>query len=98
VYPVVRYSNALACTPTIARDQGCNERKTMRTFAGRPTDKQLIDRLKEISEDERYQYDPATIFENAPLALIQLEMETEARVLAWVLGVDVPRKGPRVKK
>jgi hypothetical protein len=57
----------------------------------KPTEKQMRDRLKAIDADERYHYKAATVFENAPLALIQLEMETEARVLAWVLGELVPR-------
>lgn len=67
----------------------------MRTMTARPNDNDLIDRLFAIDQDERYHYKPATVFENAPLALIQLEMETEARVIAWVLGVPVPKKGPR---
>ena len=32
--------------------------------------------IKEIEADDRFHYKKATIFENAPLALIQLEMET----------------------
>jgi len=56
------------------------------------TKQQLLDRLKAIDADERYHYKPATVFENAPLALIQLELETEARVIAWVLGVKVPKR------
>lgn len=57
------------------------------------TKQELVDRLKAITADERYHYKPpATVFENAPLALVQLELETEARVIAWVLGVKVPKQ------
>jgi len=57
-----------------------------------PTRQQLVDRLKAIDADERYHYKTATTFENVPLALVQLALETEARVLAWVLGVEVPKR------
>lgn len=56
------------------------------------TTQELADRLKAIDADERYHYKAATVFENAPLALIQLEMETEARIIAWVLGAEVPKR------
>ena len=45
--------------------------------------------LAQIESDSRYQSGlkhPATIEENAPLALIQLEMETKVKVLKWVLS------------
>ena len=41
-------------------------------------------RIADIEADSRYQRQSATIEENAPLALIQLEMETEIRILRWV--------------
>lgn len=47
-------------------------------------------RIAEIEADERYQSGrkkPATIDVNAPLALIQLELETEIKALRWVLAL-----------
>jgi len=44
--------------------------------------------MAEIEADNRYisgQKHPATIYENAPLALIQLEMETRLKTLKWVM-------------
>jgi hypothetical protein len=43
-------------------------------------------RIEEILFDERLGYSVATIFENAPLALIQLSLECELHTLEWVLG------------
>jgi len=51
-------------------------------------DEQIIKRIKEIEEDDRYQSGlehPATIDINAPLALIQMGFESEIRALKWVL-------------
>ena len=42
-------------------------------------------KLKEVESDERLTYKSATVFENAPLALTQLELETKVSVLRWVL-------------
>lgn len=50
------------------------------------SEKEIEDRIKEITSDERYNYPPATIQTNAPLALIQLEMETKVTTLKWVLN------------
>ncbi|HEX5315340.1 MAG TPA: hypothetical protein VFX22_01720 [Candidatus Kapabacteria bacterium] len=58
---------------------------------------QIKARLAAINADERYHYAPATVFENAPLALIQTSLEVEAETLAWVLGIDKP-KSRRGKK
>lgn len=54
-------------------------------------------RLAEIDADDRYHYPPALIQINAPLALIQVSMKSEANALAWVLGIDPPKAGPREK-
>lgn len=43
--------------------------------------------LKEVESDERLSYPKATVFENAPLALIQLGLETQVATLKWVLGL-----------
>ena len=50
------------------------------------TKKEIQEKLKEIESDERLSYPPASIFLNAPLALIQIELETKARTLKWILG------------
>ncbi len=41
--------------------------------------------VKEIKTDERLAAPPATVTVNAPLALIQLELQTKLRTLNWVL-------------
>ncbi len=43
-------------------------------------------RLATILADVRLSYKSATIHENAPLALIQLELETTRDVLRWCLA------------
>jgi hypothetical protein len=48
-------------------------------------------RIKELLADDRLHYRTATVFENAPLALVQLGMEMEIRALAWVLGEPMPK-------
>jgi hypothetical protein len=63
----------------------------------KPTEKQIRDRIAEIDSDERYHYKPALVQINAPLALIQVQMEAEARALSWVLGETAPKSGPRQK-
>jgi len=49
------------------------------------TKKEVEKKLKEIEADERINYPAATIAENAPLALLQLHLETQRDVLKWVL-------------
>lgn len=51
-------------------------------------EKQIRERIAKIESDSRYQSglkSPATIDINAPLALIQLELETRLATLQWVL-------------
>lgn len=43
--------------------------------------KKIEEAIKEIESDERYNYPPANVFVNAPLALIQIEMK--GRVTAF---------------
>jgi hypothetical protein len=62
------------------------------------TETEIKKRLTEIDADERYHYSPATVFENAPLALIQTALETEARALAWVLGISPPKQRRKAKR
>ena len=47
----------------------------------------IDDKLNEIVSDERLSYPTATIVENAPLALIQLELSTKRDTLLWVLKI-----------
>lgn len=62
------------------------------------TEEKIRARLAEIDADDRYHYKPAEVQINAPLALVQVSMEAEARALAWVLGEYPPRSGPRKGK
>lgn len=50
------------------------------------TKEEIEKALKEVESDERLSYPKATVFENAPLALIQLGLETRVATLKWVLG------------
>lgn len=50
------------------------------------TAKEIKDKLKTIEQDERLGYAVATIDTNAPLALIQLSLETSRDMLKWVLS------------
>jgi hypothetical protein len=47
--------------------------------------KEIEAKLEELKNDDSFKSPTATLFENAPLALIQLELETKVRVLEWVL-------------
>lgn len=47
----------------------------------------ITDKLLELKGDKRLYYKTADIFTNAPLALIQLSMETQINTLEWVLGL-----------
>lgn len=47
--------------------------------------KQIAERLAAYEGDERGHYPVATVFENAPLALIQVKLETGKQELKWVL-------------
>lgn len=47
--------------------------------------KMIAERLAAYEEDERRALSIAAVFENAPLALIQLRLETGKQELGWVL-------------
>lgn len=52
------------------------------------TIEEIKEQIQIVEADDRYQSGlkmPATIDINAPLALIQLEMETRIKTLKWVL-------------
>ena len=50
------------------------------------TKEEIKERLETIEADERLSYPPAQIQINAPLALIQLSLETQRDVLKWILN------------
>lgn len=47
---------------------------------------EIKDKLLELESDERLSYPPAIVQINAPLALIQTEIEAKVRILKWVLN------------
>jgi hypothetical protein len=51
---------------------------------------EIKNKLAEIEADERLHYPPATVFENAPLALIQTELEAKQNILRWALEENPP--------
>jgi len=53
------------------------------------SERQLRKKLAELKADERVYYQPATVFENAPLALIQLGLETEINLLEQILEIPL---------
>lgn len=53
------------------------------------SEKKIKERIHEIISDERLSYPAADIFSNAPLALIQLAMETELHSLEKVLEIPL---------
>jgi len=55
------------------------------------TQQQIRERLAKIKADERLHYPTATVFENAPLALIQMDLEAERDALWWVLAEAEPK-------
>ena len=53
------------------------------------TPKEIRARIKELKADDRYAKKgkrAATVFENAPLALMQMGWESEVKALEWALG------------
>jgi len=49
------------------------------------TKDEIEKKLQEVEADERLGYPAATVFANAPLALIQMELEAKRATLKWVL-------------
>jgi hypothetical protein len=49
---------------------------------------EILKKLNEVCSDERLSYEPANVFTNAPLALIQTSLETQRDILQWVLNID----------
>ena len=53
------------------------------------TEEQIRARIKELEADERHSYKPASVFSNAPLAIIQTSIKSELNGLYFALG-EVP--------
>jgi hypothetical protein len=49
---------------------------------------EIAEKLREICSDERLSYPAASVFVNAPLALIQTDLEAKRRILQWVLDLE----------
>jgi hypothetical protein len=49
------------------------------------TKEEVQKKLEELQADERVNYPPADVFSNAPLALIQTELDSMIKALEWVL-------------
>ena len=57
------------------------------------SEQEIKAKIAEVEADSRYQSGqecPATIGINAPLALVQLELETRLNTLKWVLESQTP--------
>ncbi len=48
-------------------------------------EREIQEKLRDVEKAEQLSYPNATIAENAPLALIQLSLETRRDILRWVL-------------
>jgi len=46
---------------------------------------EILAKIKELESDERHKYEPAPVQINAPLALIQVEIQSKIDALMWVL-------------
>ncbi len=53
------------------------------------TKEEILAELEELKKDERNYYPIATVFVNAPLALIQLQLSTKINTLESVLGLPL---------
>jgi len=61
------------------------------------TEQEIKDRISEIKKDDRLTYPTATVFGNAPLALVQITLTTELHTLERVIGCKKLTKVP-IKK
>lgn len=48
---------------------------------------EIVTMLQQLLTDDRLWYPTATVFENAPLALVQVDLRSKADMLCWVLGI-----------
>jgi hypothetical protein len=47
---------------------------------------EILNKIEELKSDERHNYKPALVEINAPLALIQVEIQSKIDALKWVLN------------
>lgn len=50
------------------------------------TKEQVEKQITDLKENPCYSYETAVVFSNAPLALIQCELEAKVTALEWVLN------------
>jgi hypothetical protein len=50
------------------------------------SEKEIREAIREIEADDRFKAPPALVNINAPLALIQMELEGQIKALKWVLS------------
>lgn len=55
------------------------------------SEKELQSKLDELKSDERNYYELATVFANAPLALIQYGMSSKINTLEWALDLPLSK-------
>jgi hypothetical protein len=48
-------------------------------------EKEIREKIMELESDERHHYPPAQVMINAPLALIQVEIDAKISALKWTL-------------
>lgn len=53
------------------------------------TEQEIKETIAMLKQDERLYYPRATVFENAPLSLIQLAMETQIHTLETILEIPL---------
>lgn len=49
------------------------------------TEKEIEERIENLKDRDELDRESATVFENAPLALIQMDLESRITALEWVL-------------
>ena len=61
------------------------------------TKEEILEWLRKVETDERLHYESANVFINAPLTLIQTELETKSNVFREILGMPLCHHGPNGK-
>lgn len=64
----------------------------------RQTDERILDRIAVLKKDERLAYPTATVGTNAPLALMQVALETELHTLERVMGLSLSKIPLKITK
>lgn len=52
------------------------------------SEKEIKEMLEKLQKDEKLSYPTANVFENAPLAMIQLTLKTQIGLLKWILNCE----------